>query len=601
MNTQNRPNKQNTQRTGSLKRTRAALLALSTILPILLPATPAHADSFTQPLHNDPVVRQMLDRKIYEPGGKLFPFKEKYRGTTEHRTGRIGIIPRAAPSLPLGGGAEIQQLYYGGTISFRTHFENHPWEEHRPFDDTAVLSKIGKGAGIGSGSSPTSYAYRVDGIKVHPADGYDPPQGGGFPTPSPYGAHDRYSISVSGTAQRMVQNPLDLAFGAKAALTSLQGTAERTVESYNEAKKNLNESYRADPTRSITGDIHEYARARIANIQGAVQIATLPVGSATDALTGLVGATTEGNDYFHQYRQNQETIAAMHSMDAATLFKSIGNLTERQEQNNREAADKAAFWRDFGQSLNQKAQQNPISASAMDIAARTVGLRFGTGAAAAGMGRTATEGMVRNGFGSFGSGSFAHAAEAMAAKRAAAETKAKVAAEAEALKRIGANQSARKAENAALSNRQPGEFAARQQAKRERAAETAAQNGRQFSGGKPALPNDPYHPSNVETRIQTATMRSNVQINNILRNTTPGPKTTGKATQYEKLGNYNDAVADFNSLGVKNVQVRPNGTITGKLPDGRNINVRPQSSPPNNYPTIEIQQKNNERIKIRYR
>ena len=184
MNAQNRPNRQNTQRTGSLKRTRAALLALSAILPFLLPATPAHADSFTQPLHNDPVVRQMLDRKIYEPGGKLFPFKEKYRGTTEHRTGRIGIIPRAAPSLPLGGGAEIQQLYYGGTISFRTRFENHPWEEHRPFDDTAVLSKIGKGAGIGSGSSPTSYAYRVDGIKVHPADGYDPPQGGGFPPPS---------------------------------------------------------------------------------------------------------------------------------------------------------------------------------------------------------------------------------------------------------------------------------------------------------------------------------------------------------------------------------------------------------------------------------
>ena len=264
-----------------------------------------------------------------------------------------------------------------------------------------------------------------------------------------------------------------MAFGAKAALTSLQGTAERTVESYNEAKKNLNDSYRSDPARSITGDIHEYARARIANIQGAVQFATLPVGIATDTVTGLVGATTEGNDYFRQYRQNQETIAAMHSMDAATLFKSIGNLTERQQQNNREAADKAAFWRDFSQSLNQKAQQNPISASAMDIAARTVGLRFGAGAAAAGMGRTATEGMVRNGFGSFGSGSFAHAAEAMAAKRAAAETKAKVAAEAEALKRIGANQSARKAENAALSNRQPGEFAARQQAKRDRAAETA--------------------------------------------------------------------------------------------------------------------------------
>ena len=111
---------------------------------------------------------------------------------------------------------------------------------------------------------------------------------------------------------------------------------------------------------------------------------------------------------------------------------------------------------------------------------------------------------------------------------------------------------------------------------------------------------DYHHPDSVEARVQAATMRSNIQINNILRNTTAGQKTSGRARQYDKLGNYNDAVADFNSLGVQNVQVRPNSTITGKLPDGRNVNVRNYSSG-DSAPTLEIQHSNNEIIKIRYR
>lgn len=66
-----------------------------------------------------------------------------------------------------------------------------------------------------------------------------------------------------------------------------------------------------------------------------------------------------------------------------------------------------------------------------------------------------------------------------------------------------------------------------------------------------------------------------------------------------KSGNYNDAVAVFNSLGVQNVQVISNGTIAGKLPDGREVNVRNRSS--EHIPTLEIQHSRNEIIKIRYR
>lgn len=60
-------------------------------------------------------------------------------------------------------------------------------------------------------------------------------------------------------------------------------------------------------------------------------------------------------------------------------------------------------------------------------------------------------------------------------------------------------------------------------------------------------------------------------------------------------------MADFYSLDVQNIQHRQNGTITGNLPDGRSVNVRPKSSPPHNYPTLEIQNGKRERIKIRYR
>ena len=59
----------------------------------------------------------------------------------------------------------------------------------------------------------------------------------------------------------------------------------------------------------------------------------------------------------------------------------------------------------------------------------------------------------------------------------------------------------------------------------------------------------------------------------------------------------NIPLADFNSLGVQNVQVRANGTITGKLPDGRNVNVRNYSSG-DSAPTLEIQHSNNEIIKL---
>ncbi|MBR1374674.1 MAG: hypothetical protein IJ566_01140 [Cardiobacteriaceae bacterium] len=75
--------------------------------------------------------------------------------------------------------------------------------------------------------------------------------------------------------------------------------------------------------------------------------------------------------------------------------------------------------------------------------------------------------------------------------------------------------------------------------------------------------------------------------------------------QYSKTGGYKKAQQDFYSLKPSNLQTRPNGTITGKLSDGRNVNVRPHSSKGGNreegYPTLEIQNSRSSIIKIRYK
>ncbi|MES2436602.1 MAG: RHS repeat-associated core domain-containing protein [Patescibacteria group bacterium] len=71
-----------------------------------------------------------------------------------------------------------------------------------------------------------------------------------------------------------------------------------------------------------------------------------------------------------------------------------------------------------------------------------------------------------------------------------------------------------------------------------------------------------------------------------------------KTTITQKPGNFNDAQRDFWARNPENVQHRPNGTITGNLPNGDKINVRPQSS--DGRPTIEIQKEGGGVEKIRY-
>ena len=154
------------------------------------------APAVSAPLSADPNVRQLSNRKNYEPGGKYFLFGNA-RGGVQKRNGKINI--RTSPPVAAVN-METETVYFGGRYGYETKFGGHPWQAHGPFDETAARNGKGKGAGVADGFGATNYVYSISATKVHPANGDDGPQGGNFPPPK--GARDIYSYSVSGSASR---------------------------------------------------------------------------------------------------------------------------------------------------------------------------------------------------------------------------------------------------------------------------------------------------------------------------------------------------------------------------------------------------------------
>lgn len=95
-------------------------------------------------------------------------------------------------------------------------------------------------------------------------------------------------------------------------------------------------------------------------------------------------------------------------------------------------------------------------------------------------------------------------------------------------------------------------------------------------------------------------------IDDVLKGATPGRQTRGETAQFEKPGNYEDAVQDLIDLGAKNIKKASTkkgaAAQIGTLPDGRTIIARADSS--EGRPTLEIQTKNPSNntsyLKIRY-
>ena len=114
--------------------------------------------------------------------------------------------------------------------------------------------------------------------------------------------------------------------------------------------------------------------------------------------------------------------------------------------------------------------------------------------------------------------------------------------------------------------------------------------------GKPAGADKNLSPAGVA-------LDENRSVNKVLKGAKPGNKTKGPTTQYEKTGGYGQAEKDFYSLDLEKGSVRDRTDEkgkrikTGRLRDGRNVNVRENST--EGHPTLEIQSGKN-RIKVRY-
>ena len=91
------------------------------------------------------------------------------------------------------------------------------------------------------------------------------------------------------------------------------------------------------------------------------------------------------------------------------------------------------------------------------------------------------------------------------------------------------------------------------------------------------------------TKVGDGTLKGNgiKTVKDLIDTSKPGRATKGRATQYERTGGMDAANADFDSLGLSDVTTAPNGTRIGRLPDGRTVNVRGQSTA--GTPTLEIQ------------
>ena len=121
----------------------------------------------------------------YMPGGEYRLFGSG-RGAVSNVTGEYHETGNFAVNA---GNVAINNSSYEGHYEYQQDFSGHGHEVHAPFSSSN--SKIGLNkTGRPEDGLKISAVY-VKGTEIHPADGYDGPQGGGYPEPT--GARDEYS------------------------------------------------------------------------------------------------------------------------------------------------------------------------------------------------------------------------------------------------------------------------------------------------------------------------------------------------------------------------------------------------------------------------
>ncbi|EPT3229373.1 MafB family polymorphic toxin [Neisseria gonorrhoeae] len=214
----------------------------------------------------DARLRDDMQAKHYEPGGKYHLFGNG-RGSVKNRVCAVQTFDATAvgPILPI----THERTGFEGIIGYETHFSGHGHEVHSPFDNHDSKSTSDFSGGVDGGF--TVYQLHRTGSEIHPADGYDGPQGGGYPEPQ--GARDIYSYHIKGTSTKTKINTVPQAPFSDRWLKENAGAASGFLSRADEAGKLIWEN---DPDKNWRAN-------RMDDIRGIVQ------GAVNPFLTGFQG------------------------------------------------------------------------------------------------------------------------------------------------------------------------------------------------------------------------------------------------------------------------------------------------------------------------
>lgn len=147
--------------------------------------------SNAQDITTDPFVQQELDRSNWEPGGARFPGTFFVRGPIVLRGGTVVVSPLPEQQL---GSFVLQQGVVLGQYTYTIDLAApHGFTVHSPFDITTAASDS---ASLKTPTQEIDVFLSWDAFLRHPADGYDPPTGGGFPPAT--GARDEFTFDITG-------------------------------------------------------------------------------------------------------------------------------------------------------------------------------------------------------------------------------------------------------------------------------------------------------------------------------------------------------------------------------------------------------------------
>ncbi|MFG0129107.1 MafB family polymorphic toxin [Neisseria gonorrhoeae] len=243
----------------------------------------------------DARLRDDMQAKHYEPGGKYHLFGNG-RGSVKNRVCAVQTFDATAvgPILPI----THERTGFEGVIGYETHFSGHGHEVHSPFDNHDSRSTSDFSGGVDGGF--TVYQLHRTGSEIHPEDGYDGPQGGGYPEPQ--GARDIYSYYVKGTSTKTKINTVPQAPFSDRWLKENAGAASGFFSRADEAGKLIWEN---NPNQNWWGN-------RMDDVRGIVQ------GAVNPFLTGFqglgVGAITDSAVNPVTYAAARKTLQGIHNL-----------------------------------------------------------------------------------------------------------------------------------------------------------------------------------------------------------------------------------------------------------------------------------------------